>query len=246
MAHDHDHNDSTYFLEQLCTIGVCGALGGVVIIMWYIPNGLTFLGPQFQAPLGQPWLSPVLWGGVAVVTLVLIRAVAVWISVGRPVKAHDHNHDRDHGHDHDHCGHGHAHCDHEEGIMAAPAPDRVMSSLAVPREPGIHDHDQDHSHDHDHTHEHVHDHGHDHGWAPWRYIILLLPVGLYFLGLIPAAFSNLGTIRTDIDEGATAMPNSINGKQLGSARCVRSIGAPRRRSLSALSRMQAQPLNALV
>ena len=66
MAHVHA-KDGAYFTEQLCTIGVCGALGGVAITLWAIPGGLKFLGEQFQRPFGIPWLSPVLWGGVAVV-----------------------------------------------------------------------------------------------------------------------------------------------------------------------------------
>lgn len=37
-----------------------------------------------------------------------------------------------------------------------------------------------HAHPHDHAHDPA---GHDHGWAPWRYIILLVPVFLFMLGL---------------------------------------------------------------
>ena len=32
----------------------------------------------------------------------------------------------------------------------------------------------------EHSHAHDHDHGHDHGWAPWRYMLLLVPVILFF------------------------------------------------------------------
>jgi hypothetical protein len=191
MAHVHA-KDSNYFIEQLCTIGVCGALGGVAITMWAIPNGLFFLGPQFQAPFGEPWLSPVLWGGIAIVTFVLIRAVAVWVSVGKPIAAdahdHSHVHKQDHVHEHDH--------QHDHSIRA-------------------HDHDHDHEHaicDHahhhdtvpvfadsmEHTHSHAEGHDHDHGWAPWRYVILLLPVGLYFLNLVPGDFQNHARVSTDL------------------------------------------------
>jgi hypothetical protein len=168
MAHVHDHKDSSYFMEQLCTIGVCGALGGVAIILWSL-NRLKFLGEQFQKPLGEPWLSPVLWGGVAVVALVLIRAVVVWNSVGKTAA---HNHDHGHSHDHDHN----------------------------------HDHEHEHEHcDHNHDHQAACDHGHDHGWAPWRYVVLLLPVGLYFLNLIPDGFRAHGAINTDyVESGPTA------------------------------------------
>jgi hypothetical protein len=36
-------------------------------------------------------------------------------------------------------------------------------------------------HPDEHRHEHGHDHGHEHAWAPWRFVVLLLPVVLYFL-----------------------------------------------------------------
>jgi hypothetical protein len=44
-----------------------------------------------------------------------------------------------------------------------------------------------HTHKHEHNHEpcpgHDHDHGHEHSWAPWRYVVLLIPVMLFCLGL---------------------------------------------------------------
>jgi hypothetical protein len=56
-----------------------------------------------------------------------------------------------------------------------------------------HDHPHEHEHAdgqsccHDHAHgPHHHDHSHedhDHGWAPWRYVVLLVPVILFMLGL---------------------------------------------------------------
>lgn len=49
-----------------------------------------------------------------------------------------------------------------------------------------HDHDHGHTHGHHHDHEHADgccDHGHDHGWNPIRYVPLLVPVILYFMGL---------------------------------------------------------------
>jgi hypothetical protein len=208
MAHVHA-KDSAYFTEQLCTIAVCGALGGVAITLWAMPDGLILLGPQFQAPFGNPWLSPVLWGGIAVVAAVLVRAVAVWFSVGKSpsTQAHDHDHVHDHGHshhdhdhDHDHCDHDHDHGHADEAIMAAPAPGGMISNPTTTHQQSVHSHEHTHDREHDHTHEHVHDHGHEHGWAPWRYVVLLIPVGFYFLGLIPKAFSDLGAVNTDFDE----------------------------------------------
>jgi hypothetical protein len=194
MAHVHA-KDSNYFIEQLCTIGVCGALGGVAITMWAIPNGLFFLAPQFKAPFGERWLSPVLWGGIAIVTFVLIRAAAVWISVGKPsaTDPDDHSHINDHGHAHVHehhddpavDGHDHATCPH------------------------VHDNDHVHVHassmPHSLSHDHSHDHGHEHGWAPWRYVILLLPVGFYFLNLIPSDIQSHAKISTDLADSSAAV-----------------------------------------
>src|SRR5436305_10125754 len=53
---------------------------------------------------------------------------------------------------------------------------------------GSHDHSHDHD-EHGHTHSHAHaaqDHSHadhEHGWAPWRYVVLLMPILLFLLGM---------------------------------------------------------------
>ncbi len=90
-------------------------------------------------------------------------------------------HDHDHGHTHEHG----AACDHTHD----------------------HDHEHGHTHGHDHAHAHGgHDHGHDHGWNPWRYIVLLLPVVLYFLNLPNSGFSASYMMRGmhtgELDSGA--------------------------------------------
>lgn len=177
MAHDHHHHDEgNYYVEQLCTIGVCGALAGVAIVLWYRDylepdKHLGFLHPNFRLPL--------LLGGIALLVLVAIRAVVVWVASGRRA-AHVHNHDHAHDHHHEHgeaCGHHHH---HEHG-------------------PGC-GHDHDHAHEHTHAPAgHTHDHGHSHGWGPWRYSLLLFPIMLFFLNLPPAGFNYLhgGTMRLD-------------------------------------------------
>ncbi len=142
MAHDHSHGDhNAYYLNQLFTIAVCGALGGVAVMLWWSGTITLMLHPKFFL-----W---VLLGGITLLVLVVLRAAAVWRSVDDRTAVPDHTHD------HDHCGHNHDHCHH----------------------------------DHDHDHAHDHDHGHDHGWAPWRYVVLLLPVVLYFLNLPNQGFS---------------------------------------------------------
>jgi hypothetical protein len=150
MAHDHAHDPQTYYVEQLCTIGICGALGGIAVMLYR--NDLLY----FIAPKVRIW---VVLGGATLLVLVAIRALAVWVQAGRtPAKGHDHAHEHPHDHDHEHCH------DHSHGETCG------------------HDHDHEHDHDHGHSHGGA-DHGHEHGWAPWRYVILLLPVVLYFLNM---------------------------------------------------------------
>ena len=159
MAHDHSHGDrQTYYLNQIFTIAVCGALGAVAVMLWYTGKLALMLHPKFF-----PW---VLSGGIALLVLVLIRAISVWQTVDEAVTVPEHTHD----HDHEHCDHGHDHCHHDHGHA--------------------HEHHHAHSHEHSHDHDHGHDHDHDHGWAPWRYVVLLLPVVLYFLNLPNEIFSS--------------------------------------------------------
>jgi uncharacterized membrane protein YraQ (UPF0718 family) len=161
MAHVHTHDDhrNTYFLDQLFMIGVCGALAGVTIMLWY--SGLLgrILHPKFHV-----W---VIAGGISLLGIVILRAVAVWHAVD--AAAHTREPVHEHVHAHEECAHDH---EHEHGIQ--------------------HDHDHDHDHSHGHSHGHAHghgaDHGHTHGWSPWRYVVLMLPVALYFLILSNPAF----------------------------------------------------------
>src|SRR6516164_4786290 len=104
MGHDHDHahDGGTYYVEQLCTIGICGAIGVVTILLY--TQGLLGL----MLSRGLHWM--VLAGGIGLLGLVAVRAVAVWFSVGKPATAHSHDHS--HAHDHDHrpeCAHDHDH-----------------------------------------------------------------------------------------------------------------------------------------
>jgi hypothetical protein len=165
MAHVHQEDRGSYYLEQLCTIAFCAAFGAVCVMLWWIRN---YSPPE---PPKQPMLDiilvekfhlPVLLGGITLLLLAIVRAAAVWTSVAEPNENHNHGdehvHDHEHSHDHDHT-HEHAHEHHH------------------------HDHEHDHNHDHDHAHSHALDHGHDHGLNPWRYVVLLVPLVFYFLGL---------------------------------------------------------------
>lgn len=173
-AHAHaEHGDDRYafYLDQLFMIGACGAIAAVTILLWQSNLLGKMLHPKFHL-----WVAA---GGVSLLALVVIRAIAVWRSVDTDAET-PHEHGPTCGHDHglDHggeCGHDHGH-DHGHGGECG------------------HDHGHDHGHGHAHSHApshghgHSHSHGHDHGAQPWRYVILLLPVFLYFLVLSNPVF----------------------------------------------------------
>jgi hypothetical protein len=142
-SHDHHHDAGAYYAEQLFTLGFSGAFGAIAIAL-YATGGLNVL-------LAQGILRySVLAGGIALLALVLIRAVALWFAIVKPATGHAHNHDcceHDHEHEHDRHHHEQEHCDH------------------------------DHSHGHSHDHSHGGDgHSHDHGWWPLRYVVLMIPL----------------------------------------------------------------------
>jgi hypothetical protein len=72
--------------------------------------------------------------------------------------------------------------------VARPAP-AAACAHAHAHEHSEHDHhDGGCDHEHHHGHEHVHStvrcsSGHEHGAAPWRYVVLLVPIVLFLLGL---------------------------------------------------------------
>jgi hypothetical protein len=213
-AHDHHHDDRSYYTDQLFTIATCGAVGAVAVLMWYSGRLSVILHPKFF-----PW---VLGGGVALLVAVTVRAVALWFEVeDSHGHEHAHSHDHDHGHhhhdhDHDHgcCGHDHSH-EHAHSIQAsAPA---ALATLPMAAAPAAHEH----AHDHDHAHgdEDGHDHSHDHAWSPWRYVVLLTPVLLYLLNLPDQGFRGAPDLRLPgIDAGQLAAAQGV--KETGTAEGV--------------------------
>lgn len=131
--HDHEHGDDTYFIDQLCMVGLSGFFGVICLCLYFWKQQMLtlLLGPQFHLF--------VLGSGVALLLLAVVRGVSLWTQAA-PAR-----HEHDHHHDHGAEGHAHAH---------------------------------GHHHHHDHSAE-----DHDHGWAPWRYVVLLVPVILFMLGL---------------------------------------------------------------
>jgi hypothetical protein len=182
-AHAHGETENTYFLDQLCTIAVCGLIGFTAVGL-YMKGWLQtkfLLNPRFH--------EPVLIAGIVLVAMAVLRAIAVWRLAGDARAAqlaaeqgdecgHDHHeeecgHEHSHGHDHAH-GHGHGH-----------------------------DHAQSHGHDHAHGPAENDDEAmaHDHGWSPWQYAVLIIPAVLYFMGL-PQDGYNMLRLKEDLKEVA--------------------------------------------
>jgi len=191
MAHDHDHQGSEYYIEQLFTILVCGALGVVAIRMYQTDKLSLVLAPPFHVP--------VLIGGIAILALVALRAIALWRESGREMAHHhDHAHDHSHDHAHDH-DHDHGHEDHS------------------------HDHSHDHAHSHghkDHSHE-DHGHSHDLSWTFVRLLILIFPVALYMLGVPNAGYSSDHLKKLLANEVTIGKVDFSNVKTSGAATEVR-------------------------
>lgn len=162
MSHTHTHDEErTYYIDQVCTIGVCALLGGVCVVLWL--RGALGL-------LADPFHMAVLLGGVALLVVAAVRGVTLWSSVSRS-GAHGHTHVHAHDHDHDEsCGHEHHHHEHEHHH---------------------HEHSHAHAgHDHGHEHGHGgNDHGHSHGWNPIRYVFLLVPIVLFLVRMPSQAFN---------------------------------------------------------
>src|SRR5262245_61471450 len=99
MAHTHEH-DEGYFLDQIFSIALCGALGPVALLL-YIGTLTSGDTPSMLGLILHQQFHPyVLAGGITLLVLVTIRAIAVWQLAGEAGKhAHDHHHHHDHDHD---------------------------------------------------------------------------------------------------------------------------------------------------
>jgi hypothetical protein len=202
-THDHDHDaGDSYFIDQLCMVGLSGAFGVICLCLWFWKSDMLglMLGPQFHLY--------VLLSGFVLSALALARGVILWQQSRDPafLKAHDHAH---HDHDHDHK--------HDHAIQ-----DKTPSAQSVqtlPIQPGCgHDHAPGeacaHEHHIGHAHAHHHGHGdhdeadHDHGWAPWRYVVILVPIILFLLGLPNKPPSIMAHDSSVLSQEALPLPDS--------------------------------------
>jgi predicted aconitase with swiveling domain len=181
MAHQHHHEDDSYYLDQMCLVGISAAFGLLCLYLYFWDWPLLF------RMLNDPFRSYVLYAGIGILPLVAIRAVILWRQMGKQAPAPEHGHTHGSCCDHHHHEHDHDHT-----------------------HPHEHHHHHDHDHDHEHSHAgHSHgDHGHAHAWAPWRYMVLLLPIMLVLLGL-PKNISVGAGVQADTKREAIAASKII-------------------------------------
>lgn len=188
QTHHHSHdNDETYFIDQLCMVALSAAFGAICLSLYFWQVGML------NRLLGQQFHVFILASGIVLLLLAAVRGAVLWVQVGKTT-AHEHGHDHTHepaptlvdgtegtltstcAHDTCHDGHDHGHHHHDHG----------------------HDHHHHHHHHHDHHHHHEHHHhehdhhhhshgdhdasDHEHGWAPWRYVVLMIPVIFFLVG----------------------------------------------------------------
>jgi uncharacterized membrane protein YraQ (UPF0718 family) len=190
-SHDHTHDEpDSYFIDQLCMVGLSGAFGVICLCLFFVQTKMLadLLAAQFH-----PY---VLLSGIALVVIAAARGWILWQQSRDPAFRPGHEHDHSH-HDHAH-DHGHQHAVQEKPPMQV----GVQPATARAHEHSLgrsHEHERDAASGHDHVHhephehhlghahaQHDHDHeeaDHDHGWAPWRYVVILVPIILFLLGI---------------------------------------------------------------
>jgi hypothetical protein len=196
--HDHHHHGEDhdpYYMDQMCLVALSAIFGVVCLSLYFWRTDIlkNMLADQFF-----PW---VLGSGVALVILAVLRGAALWVKVGaEPVH------------------------DHKPPSTLASLP--LVTQEISPKEasaaitcnaPGhdhgpwhTHSHGDGHTHDHAHDHSHGHSHGHgdhDHNWAPWRYILLLVPIILFVLG-IPNKPPPVKAVEPEVDHSRQAVYTS--------------------------------------
>jgi hypothetical protein len=191
MSHDHAHDTDTYYLDQLCMIGITGAFAGICLTLYFFNTEM--LGVLLQ----EQFHIYILLVGIALTFMVLVRAVVLWQVAGQKAPSHNHEHEHENcGHDHDHGHHHHDHdhnCHHHNHDHAESASQPVaVATMALPM--------VDHSHD-----------DHDHSWAPWRYVILLVPLMLYLLGLPTRALPLTTDNAIDVSQETAQLSRLVGG-----------------------------------
>jgi hypothetical protein len=99
-SHKHSHDHSAYYLEQLCTMGACGALGLVVVLLYFQK---TLDNQRVLSLLLANYLHPFLVGsGIAILAIVGLRGTFLIMSARRRSgKDSDIDHHESCSHQHD-------------------------------------------------------------------------------------------------------------------------------------------------
>jgi len=171
VANEHHHHDNAteYYIEQLIGIGISLSIAYVCIMLWWpfpIYGGdgqIISYGRKLSIILHPKFHFWVLTGSIILLGFVSVRIIALWLESGKLKSDNKHVHGPD--------------CDHEHKL----------------------EHDHKHVHGPDCNHEHNDEssghedcgHDHSHGSAPVRFIVLLLPIVLFFLNVPNEVFSNV-------------------------------------------------------
>ena len=186
MAHEHHHHGSKseYITEQVLSLSFALAIALVCVFLWvpYPVSGqgtdTVVYGRKLSIILHPKFHVWVLVGAVALLVIIALRAIALWREISILKSEAKCNHDHHHG---ENCDHHHHHLENDKSGL---------------ENCHHHDHGQHHDHNHDgcgHDHSHE-DCGHSHDMAPWRFMVLALPVILYFLNLPNEVFSNVKAV----------------------------------------------------
>lgn len=191
-AHSHDGGEDTYFLDQLCMVGLSAAFGAICLALYFWQTVML------KRMLGEQFHPFILGSGIFLLVLAAIRGAILWVQVGKAAP-HDHGHSHTHDHDHETLReHVHVKEQHVHSQDTLPLAHGAHEHGDCDHGHCGHDHGHDHGHTHDHEHVQAHAHGHshaghshaghshadhDHAWAPWRYVVMMIPVILFLLGL---------------------------------------------------------------
>src|SRR3954447_4073074 len=109
--HSHAHDTDTYFMDQLCLIGLSGGFAAICLGMYYWNTEMMDRLFGQNSEFSQYLLA----GGIGLGVLGVLRAGVLWRKNGETRPAHTHDHSHNHDHDHAHHEHGHTH-DHVHGV----------------------------------------------------------------------------------------------------------------------------------
>src|SRR5437588_715071 len=98
--HEHTHEEDSYYLDQLCLVTLSGAFGAICLAMYFIKTSML------KRLLGEQFHLFVLVSGITLVALAMLRALSLWVQVGKERRAHEHDHEaccaHEHAHEHTH------------------------------------------------------------------------------------------------------------------------------------------------